>query len=82
LILAATRPEFRTIALRPPATWGSGDPFNKALPEAIRSGQFAFIDRGDYTFATCHVDNVIGAIRCALECEEGGRAWFIRDREG
>ncbi|WP_329741445.1 NAD-dependent epimerase/dehydratase family protein [Dyella sp. A6] len=81
LVLAANRPGFRTIALRPPAIWGPGDPFSKALPEAIRSGQFAFIDRGDYAFATCHVDNVIEAIRCALECGEGGRAYFIKDRE-
>lgn len=81
-VLAANRPGFRTIALRPPAIWGPGDPFSRALPEAIRSGQFAFIDRGDYAFATCHVDNVIEAIRCALERGEGGRAYFIKDREG
>lgn len=81
LVLAANRPGFRTIALRPPAIWGPGDPFSKALPEAIRSGRFAFINRGDYAFATCHVDNVIEAIRCALEFGEGGRAYFIKDRE-
>lgn len=82
LVLAANQPGFRTIALRPPAIWGPGDPFSRALPEAIRSGQFAFIGRGDYAFATCHVDNVVEAIRCALERGEGGRAFFIKDREG
>lgn len=81
LVLAANRPGFRTIALRPPALWGPGDPFSRALPEAIRSGQFAFVDRGDYAFSTCHVDNVIEAIKCALEHGKGGRSYFIKDRE-
>ncbi len=81
-VLAAGRPGFRTIALRPPAIWGPGDPFSRALPDAIGSGQFAFIDHGDYPFATCHVDNVVEAIQCALERGAGGRAFFIRDQEG
>jgi nucleoside-diphosphate-sugar epimerase len=82
LVLAANKPGFRTIALRPPAIWGPGDPFSRALPEAVRSGQFAFIDRGDYAFSTCHVDNVVEAIQCALERGEGGHAFFIKDQEG
>lgn len=81
LVLAASRPGFRTIALRPPALWGPGDPFSRALPEAIRSGRFAFIDRGDYPFATCHVDNLVEAIECALERGDGGRAFFVADRD-
>jgi nucleoside-diphosphate-sugar epimerase len=80
-VLAANKPGFRTLALRPPALWGPGDPFSRALPAAINSGQFAFVDRGDYAFATCHVDNVIEAIQCALERGEGGRAYFITDPE-
>ncbi|TVY04123.1 NAD-dependent epimerase/dehydratase family protein [Cohnella terricola] len=82
LVLAANKPGFRTIALRPPAIWGPGDPFSRALPEAVRSGQFAFINRGDYAFATCHVDNVVEAIQCALKRGEGGHAFFIKDQEG
>jgi nucleoside-diphosphate-sugar epimerase len=81
LVLAANQTGFRTIALRPPAIWGPGDPFGRALPDAIGSGRFALIDRGDYAFSTCHVDNVVEAIRCALERGEGGRAFFIKDRE-
>ena len=80
-VLAANKRGFRTLALRPPALWGPGDPFSRALPQAINSGQFAFIDRGDYAFATCHVDNVIEGIQCALERGEGGRAYFITDSE-
>lgn len=80
-VLAADKPGFRTIALRPPGIWGPGDMWSRELPGAIASGQFAFIDRGDYTYATCHVDNVIEAIECALERGTGGRAYFINDRE-
>jgi nucleoside-diphosphate-sugar epimerase len=81
VVLAANKPGLRTLALRPPALWGPGDPFSRALPEAINSGRFAFIDRGDYAFDTCHVDNVLEAVQCALERGEGGRAFFITDQE-
>jgi nucleoside-diphosphate-sugar epimerase len=81
IVLAANKPGFRTLALRPPALWGPGDPFSRALPQAINSGQFAFINRGDYVFDTCHLDNVFEAVQCALERGEGGRAYFITDQE-
>src|SRR6516162_8557710 len=81
IVLAANKPGFRTLALRPPAVWGPGDPFSRALPQALNSGQFAFINRGDYAFDTCHVDNVVEAVQCALERGEGGRAYFITDQE-
>lgn len=81
LVLAANKPGFRTIAIRPPALWGPGDIFSKQLPQAIASGRFAFIDRGDYEFATGHVGNVVEAIERALDRGEGGRPYFIRDQE-
>jgi nucleoside-diphosphate-sugar epimerase len=80
LVLAANKPTFRTIALRPPAVWGPGDSFSREVPRAIKSGQFAFIDRGEYLFSTCHVDNVVEAIQCALERGRGGHAFFIADQ--
>ena len=80
-VLAADKPGFRTIALRPPALWGPGDAFSRQLPQALTSGQFAFIDRGDYPFATCHVNNVIEGVQCALARGQGGRAYFIGDPE-
>ena len=55
--------------------------FSRQLPAAIKSGQFAFINRGDYAYSTCHVDNVIEAIQCAIERGAGGRAYFINDQE-
>ncbi len=81
LVLAANTGAFRTLAIRPPAIWGPGDPFSEALPKAIASSNFAFFDRGDYPFATCHMDNVIEAVQCALERGAGGRAYFIKDRQ-
>lgn len=81
IVLAANKPGFRTLALRPPALWGPGDPFSRGLPQAINSGQFAFINRGDYAFDTCHIDNVVVAVQCALERGEGGHAFFITDQE-
>jgi nucleoside-diphosphate-sugar epimerase len=80
-VLAANKPGFRTLAIRPPAIWGPGDPFSRALPDAIGSGKFAFIERGDYPFAICHVDNVIEAVQCAFLRGTGGRAYFINDHE-
>ena len=74
VVLTANQAGFRTIAIRPPAIWGPGDAFSRAIPEAIGSGKFAFIDRGDYHFSTCHVDNVIEALQCALTGGDGGRA--------
>jgi nucleoside-diphosphate-sugar epimerase len=55
--------------------------FSRELPRAIKSGQFAFIDRGDYPYASCHVDNVVEAIQCALERGTGGHAYFINDQQ-
>jgi nucleoside-diphosphate-sugar epimerase len=80
-VLAANKLSFRTIALRPSALWGPGDQFSREIPRLIKSGRFKFIERGDYPFVTCHVDNVIEAVQCALERGAGGRAYFINDRE-
>ena len=80
-VLAANQAGFRTIAIRPPAIWGPGDAFSLAIPDAIGSGGFTFIDRGDYAFSTCHVDNVIEALQCALAGGEGGRAYAVVDPE-
>lgn len=80
-VLAANKPGFRTLAIRPPGIWGPGDAFSRGIPRAIKSGQFAFVERGDYPFATCHVDNVVEALICALDRGTGGRAYFIQDQD-
>jgi len=80
-VLAANRPGFRTVALRPPAIWGPGDMWSRELPKAIATHRFGFIDRGDYAYSTCHVDNLIEAVDCALHHGTGGRAYFVNDSE-
>ncbi len=80
-VLAANRPGFRTIAIRPPGIWGPGDAFSRNIPRAITSGQFAFIARGDYPYSTCHVDNVVEALIHALDRGAGGKAYFVRDSD-
>jgi len=80
-VLMANGPGFRTLALRPPAIWGPGDMWSRELPRAIAARQFGFIDRGDYLYSTCHVDNLIEAIECALERGAAGRAYFVNDAE-
>ena len=81
LTLAANGPGFRTVVLRPPGIWGPGDAFSSALPNLVRRGQFAFIDRGDYPYVTCHVDNVVEATLAALNARAGGKAYFINDTD-
>lgn len=80
-VLAANRPGFRTVALRPPAIWGPGDMWSRELPKAIATHRFGFINRGDYAYSTCHVDNLIEAIACALDRGTGGHAYFVNDSE-
>lgn len=79
VVLAANRPGFRTLALRPPLIWGPGDRVSHAIPEAIETGRFSFVRGGDFPYVTCHVDNVVEALQCALERGAGGRAYFVND---
>lgn len=81
-VLAANKSGFRTLALRPPLIWGPGDLLGRQLPDAIKTGRFAFVDRGEFAYATCHVDNLIEAVSLALERGSGGRAYFVNDSEG
>ena len=81
IVLAADKPDFRTFALRPSAIWGAGDAFQPRTSACHRLRAVRIFDRGDYAFSTCHVDNVVEAVQCALERGPGGRAYFISDRE-
>lgn len=80
-VLAANAPGFRTLALRPPAIWGAGDAFSTALPALLKRRMFGFIDKGQFPCVTCHVDNVVEAVLCAIGSDAGGKTYFINDRE-
>ncbi len=81
LVRAANTPDFTTIALRPPGIWGAGDAFSTALPKIVKARQFGFIGGGNFANVTCHVDNVVEALICALDKGKGGSAYFINDAE-
>lgn len=81
LVRAANAPDFTTIALRPPGIWGAGDAFSAALPRLVKARQFGFIGGGRFGNVTCHVDNVVEALICALDKGAGGAAYFINDAE-
>lgn len=80
-VLSANAPGFRTLALRPPAIWGTGDAFSSALPALLKRRMFGFIDKGQFPCVSCHVDNVVEAVLCAIRSDAGGKAYFINDRE-
>ena len=80
-VLAAAAPNFQTLALRPPGIWGKGDAFSKALPGLLRGRRFGFIDNGAFPYVTCHVDNVVEGVLCALRAGVTGRAYFLNDAE-
>ena len=80
-VLAANAPGFRTLALRPPAIWGKGDAISAVLPDLLKRRMFGFIDKGEVPCVTCHVENVVEAVLCAIGSDAGGRAYFINDRK-
>jgi nucleoside-diphosphate-sugar epimerase len=80
IVIGANTGDFRTVAVRPPAIWGSGD--TNLLPElarAVRRRQFMWIDGGNYPYATCHVRNVCEGALLAAEKGRGGDAFFLTD---
>ena len=80
LLLEANSAELTTVAVRPPAIWGKGDPsFLPVLAESARKGLFVWIDGGRYLCVTCHVDNVCEGAILAAERGRGGEAYFLTD---
>lgn len=78
-VIAANRPGFRTSVVRPSWIWGKGDHALSQLIHAVKTGQFVWIDQGNYPYMTTHVTNVChGAILAALH-SPGGQAYFVSD---
>ncbi len=79
-VLAANRPGFLTLSIRPRLVWGPRD--TSVLPAILRmakAGSYAWIDGGEHHTSTTHIDNLVHALRLALTRGEGGRAYFIAD---
>lgn len=80
LVRAANAPGFRTVVVRPRLIWGRDD--TSVLPqliEAVRKGQFAWVDGGRYLTSTCHVANVCEGALLAIDKGRGGETYFLTD---
>ena len=81
-VIAANRPGFATISVRPRFIWGRGD--TSLLPEllkAMQSGAWAWFGGGHHLTSTCHVRNVAEGILLAIERGTGGEIYFLTDGE-
>lgn len=79
-VCAANDKGFETLVVRPRLIWGQGDTtLIPRLVDAMKSGQFAWIERGDVLTSTCHVRNVCEAVLCALDRGHGGGVYFVTD---
>ena len=81
-VIAANRPGFDAISVRPRFVWGRGD--TSLLPEllkAMQSGAWAWFGGGRHLTSTCHVRNVAEGILLAIEHGVGGEIYFLTDGE-
>ena len=78
-VLTANTPNFKTIALRPPAIWGPNNHHYKDLFKAVESGQWRWIGGGTQILSTIHIQNLAQAIIAAINSNKGGEAYFVTD---
>lgn len=80
LVLAADRPDFATLALRPCFVWGPRDTsVLPALRRMAEEGGFVWVDGGRAQISTTHVHNLVAAIERSLTAGVGGQAYFVAD---
>ncbi|MCB2146895.1 MAG: NAD-dependent epimerase/dehydratase family protein [Deltaproteobacteria bacterium] len=80
LVLGANSTGFSAVAVRPPCIWGVGDAtFLPTVVAAVKRRQFIWIDRGNYSYATCHVRNVCEGAILAIRHGRAGQAYFLTD---
>lgn len=80
MVNSACTERFSTITLRPPFVWGPGDSVDKELGRMVRRRLFAWLDRGEFPYATCHIDNLCFAISLSLSSLATG-PFFVTDGE-
>jgi nucleoside-diphosphate-sugar epimerase len=78
-VIAANRPGFKTAVVRPAWIWGTGDHVVPQLVAAVKSGQFIWIDRGNYSYMTTHAMNACHGAILAAQRSPGGQAYFLGD---
>lgn len=78
-VLAANKIGFTTSVVRPSWVWGKGDYVLPQLVKAVRTGQFIWINHGNYRYMTTHVTNVCHGAILAAEKSPGGQSYFLSD---
>jgi nucleoside-diphosphate-sugar epimerase len=78
-VLAANRPGFDAIVVRPGWVWGAGDPLLDEMVAAAREGKMVLIDGGRHPIVTSHRDNTVLGILAALAHARGGEAYYLFD---
>ncbi|WP_414441673.1 NAD-dependent epimerase/dehydratase family protein [Burkholderia sp. 22PA0106] len=56
-------------------------PMLSGMVDAVKAGQFRFVNHGEAVMSTAHVDNVCHAVELAIEKGRGGEAYFVSDGE-
>jgi nucleoside-diphosphate-sugar epimerase len=72
----------QVVVMRPRWVWGAGD--QALIPEFIgmlERGEFLWIDHGKYKTSTVHIDNLVHAVKLALEKMPAGECYFVTDGE-
>ncbi len=74
------REGLETVAIRPPMIWGKGMPMLDQMAEAVKAGQWKWVDSGGQAIAMCHVDNLVHALMLAADRGKGGKAILLQTR--
>ena len=67
------------IILRPAFIWGPGDSQLSQLLARIRDGRFVWVDQGRAIMDMSHVDNVVEAVRLAMNHGMHKRIYYVTD---
>ena len=80
IVLAANRPGFETVSIRPRFVWGPESILIEGLVAAARSGQLAWIDGGRFTTDITYVDNAVEGLVLGWREGRPGAAYFVTDQ--
>ncbi len=67
------------IILRPPFIWGAGDHQSGALLDKVRQRRFVWVDQGESPMEMVHVDNLVEAIRLAMNRGMHKSIYYVTD---
>ena len=82
LVESACRKGLPSVVLCPPNISGAWSPFLMQLVQLMQAESFALVDRGDVPCNLIDVENLVHAIRRALDCDHAdGKRIFVTDLE-